>query len=298
VPVRFEEPSLDLAQRRAHVIDQGRMGRRNQLVTKRPKTSTALSPIGAPQWALAWKNILAARRIHMMKLATLTALPAFIAIVGCISSDTFQGRLTAIAIGAIMLPAMLVVLGPRALAADFRMEQGNMDILRSLPLSGRQVVWGELLGPLSLLIGLQWVALAIALFVALSVGGLGIGTLACISIALSMAVLSPVLTALFLVIENAAVLLFPAWTSTGQLMGVEAIGQRMLTWVVSMLALVVAILPAFAVGIVVLFGSLVAFGVLGAPIAAIAASGLIAVEIVIAIRWLGRVFERLDVTSD
>jgi hypothetical protein len=58
-----------------------------------------------------------------------------------------------------------------------------------------------------------------------------------------------VVTVLFLV-QNAAALLFPAWTAIGpeRATGFEATGQRILSFVGTAFALVVAVLPAALVG--------------------------------------------------
>jgi hypothetical protein len=65
----------------------------------------------------------------------------------------------------------------------------------------------------------------------------------------ALAVAPAVVTVLFLV-QNAAALLFPAWSAIGpdRATGFEATGQRILTFVGTAFALVVAVLPAALVG--------------------------------------------------
>jgi hypothetical protein len=98
------------------------------------------------------------------------------------------------------------------------------------------------------------------------------------------------------VIQNAAVVLFPGWVAVGpsRPRGVEAMGQQMLMFAGTFLLLVVGLLPGTAVGLVI---GVIAFPWVGwvslLPGAAILSLLLVA-ECVLAVHVLGRVLDRTD----
>jgi hypothetical protein len=103
-------------------------------------------------------------------------------------------------------------------------------------------------------------------------------------------------------IQNAAVLFFPAWITVGpaRAAGVEMIGQRLVTMVGSQVLLVVALIPALVVAsVATAVGGLA--GVTGVWLAvpgALALAVTLAFEARLAIVWLGRVFERSDPAAE
>jgi len=103
-------------------------------------------------------------------------------------------------------------------------------------------------------------------------------------------------------IQNAAVLFFPAWVTIGPARGggVEMIGQRLLTMVGSQLLLLVALIPAAIVGAVAVAGGGLA-GITGVWLAVPGAAGLavtLAFEAKLTVAWLGRVFEHSDPAAE
>jgi len=122
-----------------------------------------------------------------------------------------------------------------------------------------------------------------------------------LAIALGAAVLLPVLDMLLLLIPNAAVLLFPSWIQTGKdsPRGIEATGQRLIFALGQMLTLLLALLPAAAAFVGVFFLLYFALGPAAAvPLAALAATIILAVEAGFGVMLLGKLFERFDVTEE
>jgi hypothetical protein len=120
-------------------------------------------------------------------------------------------------------------------------------------------------------------------------------------VALSLAVVAPMLNLLSFVIPNASVLLFPAWFQVDKSMphGIEAMGQRIIMLFGQMLVLLLSALPAGAVFIAVLLILKWAVGwLVAAPVAGVAAATVIAVEVALALMWMGRWFEKLDVSEE
>lgn len=298
--VAFEEASVEAAEKRAKLID-ARRGRVRQAEVGRPKGSMRLSAVGRPEWALAWKNVVAARRLLGGRVVGLMLPFAVIAVMlTVLNPGGFSARITGVAVAAVAFAGFLVLMGPSALRTDFRMDHPNMDILRTLPLSGLQVVTGQLLGPLAVLTVLQWGAIALALVLSLPIDVAWLPLPLRISAAISAAIVAPPLTASGLVIQNAAMLMFPTWTSPGleQARGFEGMGQRLLTLAGSLLVLTVGLFPAAAAGGVVLLLLWITVGPIAAPIAAIVAAAVLAAELAAAAVLLGRVFERYDVTAE
>jgi hypothetical protein len=108
----------------------------------------------------------------------------------------------------------------------------------------------------------------------------------------------PTLTACGFVVQNAGALLFPAWVQTEreQSRGIEAFGQRLFMLAGRIIVLVFGFVPAsIPAGIVavVLWPSL---GLYALPIASACGVALLVAEIYVALGWLGRAFERFDVS--
>ena len=110
--------------------------------------------------------------------------------------------------------------------------------------------------------------------------------------------LIPAVLMVLLLVQNAAALLFPAWTAIGpdRATGFEATGQRILSFVGTAFALLVAVLPAALVGGVAAIGAR-ALGVAPAWTAAVWAvvgAVMLGAESYVGIRLLGPAWEKLE----
>jgi len=200
-------------------------------------------------------------------------------------------------IGAVLGYSLL--LGPQFLRSDFRSDLPMADVLKTYPLRGWQIALGEILAPVAVLAGFQWLLLlagfGVVVFMPVKQESL------VVAIGLGAACLLPVLDFLLLIIPNATVLLFPSWVQTGKdgPRGIEATGQRLIFAVGQSLALVLALVPAALVFVAVYFTLKMAVGpIVPVPFAALAAAFMVAVEAVFGVWLLGRLFERLDVTEE
>jgi hypothetical protein len=99
-----------------------------------------------------------------------------------------------------------------------------------------------------------------------------------------------------LIIQNAAVVLFPGWIVTGgaRARGIEAMGQNMLMMAGTLLSLAIGVLPAAAVAGAL--GGLLYYlvGWPGVLPAAIVFAAILVAEAALALTWLGHVLERTD----
>jgi hypothetical protein len=194
------------------------------------------------------------------------------------------------------------VVGPQFARQDIRSDLGNADILKTYPLPGWQLVLGELLTPVLILTGILWLAV---LTVGLTLPppddvewltpGLRLAA------AGGLAVITPFLATLQLLVPNAAALVFPGWFQATRTRGggPEVIGQRMIFFFAQLVTMIVALLPAVALG-----GSMVAIGqwLLGPITAVLLATVTVALvllaEVAAGVWLLGRRFERLDLSAE
>jgi ABC-2 type transport system permease protein len=159
-------------------------------------------------------------------------------------------------------------------------------------------VAGEALGPISVLTAISWACFLGAFLVSLLFDIAGVSVAERVAVLLAAAIASPALLCITTLIQNAAVLFFPAWVTLGpaRAAGVEMIGQRLVTIVGSQVLLVVALIPAVVMAAVAIAAGGLA-GVTGVWLAVpgtIALAATLVFEARLAVVWLGRVFERSD----
>lgn len=292
--VAFEEASLVASEKRAARARQ-RGSRRGVLTVRRSAPPFALSALGRPELAITWKNLTALSRVVSLRLVLLVMLfgGAF-ALVG-LSADN---RVNALTLGLWVLAGFTVLFSPQLVSADLREDLPHLEILRTWPLSGRQVALGELLAPLAVLSLALWAQIGAATALALTSSEPMLAPGVALAVGLAAALLAPALAAAGLLVQNVAAILFPSWVGQDNQRGVEALGQRLLTLVGRLLVLTVGFFPAALLGAGV--GGLLG-GLLGAaalPVGAAWSAAVLAAELWWALGVLGRAFERMDLSRD
>lgn len=261
----------------------------------RPATRKApfrLAPAGRPEIALLWKNLILGGRfltpgVVLRLIVPLLVLAAAAAI-----------REVALGLGpvALIVAAFLAVLGPYMVRYDLRQDMARLAVLKAWPVAGAALVRGELLAPALVLTSGVWASLAVALVLSngFDLGGLSLADRAWL--ALAAAVAAPSLLLAQLVIQNAAVVVFPGWIPAGanRPRGVEAMGQQMLMFAGTLLLMTLGVLPAAAVAAVGGFVLFQLIGCAGLVPAALAFSAALVAECLLAIELLGRLIERTD----
>jgi len=296
----FEEAATEAAVRRARQIDAMRKGRGWTGPAKGSAglKSSRLAERGSIAGAIAWKNVLGIRREFSPRSLVIIG----VATVAGVLSLHGQRLPPAEALAGILMfaAALVTLLGPLALRYDLRRDLELLDVLKSYPVRGRTVVQGEVGALLLTLSGVAGLLVVAAFLLTLTDPALPeLGDRAAILAALLAGI--PTVMVVFLLVQNASVLLFPAWVTVGaqRAVGLEATGQRLLLTLGSLLALVIALLPAAVVAVVVMWGAGVA-GV-GGPWSVTAGvlggAAVVGGESWIAMRLLGGVFDRLDPSS-
>jgi len=258
--------------------------------------------VGSPVRAIAWKNVQAEWRGSGVRLPVIIAL-GVAAVVWVASLGSAAG--TGIQVFATLLlvfAGMAVVLGPYVLRNDLRADLLLWDLLKSYPLRGAEVVAGEMLGPVTVLTGVAWACLLAAFGASLALRLPGFPVLDRFAALLAAGIAVPAFLVVVTLIQNAAALLFPAWVTLGpaRSAGVEMIGQRMLTMAGSLLLMLIAFLPAVIVAAVAVAIAGVAGvdGVWRAVPGAIGLTVTLGFEAMLAVAWLGRLFERSDPAAE
>jgi ABC-2 type transport system permease protein len=161
----FEEASVELAEktaaRRAARRDTVRRGGR--LVTKATRFPWQLAPRGRPETAILWKNLVNLSRITPFR--ALFALGLFILVLLFLAIQMAKNSGSLWFIAAMMLAAIAAFtssFGPMFVRNDLREDLFRIDTIKTFPVAGHAIVWGEVLGAWVPLAAMQCVALALA----------------------------------------------------------------------------------------------------------------------------------------
>ena len=292
--VAFEEAAVQASVERARRVDarRRRSGRGNVAAGKKAKRTIPLRSTGLPGGAIVWKNTLLLMRTGRVGSVIGLAIMAIVLSLPAVESRGVDGRF--IATAALMMVVLLIVLGSRVLQNDFRQDAEHVPALKTLPISGAQLVGAEVVSsalPISLL---QIALVVLAYGVTLGDDGLPISLGLRTGVLLMSPLMLITINATTVTIQNAAALLFPGWVRVTPVVGggVEAMGQGILVTGVLLLTFLIALLPAAAVFALVwwLLARLRNAWIIGLLMAA----GVLLGETWWAVRGLGRRFEKLE----
>lgn len=299
----FEEASLELSQKVAERRAARQRTRRTGglLVKKAGRFPWKLKPTGRPEIALVWKNLVNLTRVTPLR--ALFALTAFLlatatGLIHYAKADKGQLWIVAALVCA-LIAGFTSVLGAVFLRNDLREDLFRIDAIKTMPLAGHAIVWGEVLGSWTALAVIQVFTIVIAEFAlwmsqADAVNGLPMAWLYAIGAA-GLLVL-PGLTLVAVALQNALVVMLPAWVALGnsRARGFEASGQRILTLFGTLFVMSVVVLPAAASGGVAAWLLSSHVGPFCLVVGALIAAGWMWGEVAIACRLLGGLVDRLD----
>ncbi len=293
----FEAASIAASQRALARGTRMRAMRSGQITVHRFPPPFQLGDRGRPEVALVWKGLIATLRTSSFPLLALL-LPLLVGIPAIFLHNEpvvpqvlgFLGLATA---------AMLVLAGPQVLRSDLRSDIQRLDALKSFPLSAERLIAAELIAPLVVLSLGEFLLVAVS-FGILSLGENELPILTSPEFAVAALVFITPLCALQLLIQNAAVVFFPAWGSvTAEAWSFTMMGQRMLLLAGNLFVLIVALLPAALLFVPSLW---LAQRVLSVPVAVLIASTLsaaiIAGEGVIGLKLVAWQFEKIDIANE
>ncbi|HLH54311.1 MAG TPA: putative ABC exporter domain-containing protein [Verrucomicrobiae bacterium] len=301
--VAFEEASVEASRKTAQKVAAVRSGnlRSANVRMKGRRAPFALGTTGPTAPAFLWKNLISAGQVFTPRLwilfaATATAVCSFLA-----QFSQHSAIVSALGISAAMLVVWSMFIGPQLLRQDLRQDLALADLLKTYPVPGWELVFGELLGPAAILTALQWLLLLISGALLLTSPPSYLPATTTLAIGASAALVVPVLNVIILQIPNAAVLLFPAWFQVGKdrAQGIEVTGQRIIAIFVQLLAFIVALIPAAIVsgGVFYVVWNLLDRD-LAIFLASTAAAIILAAEAASGVVFLGRLFEQFDLSAE
>jgi hypothetical protein len=120
-----------------------------------------------------------------------------------------------------------------------------------------------------------------------------------VSVATSAAIVAPALIFAQLTIHNGVALLFPAWVPLGmqRSRGLDAMGQRLIMLGGTWLLLAIGAIPAAIGGGIVWFAFHWMIGNAALIPGALAATAIVAIEVLLATEALGPAYERIDILA-
>lgn len=298
--VAFEESSIEASRRHAARVTLMRSGNRWAAGPRRKaRAPFALSPRGSAAIGILWKNLIGAGQTFRLRFW----LPviAWGLYMGYVFNLRSHGSpwVTIVATAAAALAGLSVVAGPQILRHDFRQDMAAVDLLKTYPVSGRQLALGQILAPLLILTGFQWLLLSVA-------GGLlGPGRSFAhgpLAYGACFALVAPPLNLIMLLLPNAAALLYPGWFNAASTSGrdLEAMGQRIVLSLGLLATFAATMVPAaLAFALVDLVAAPLLLPEAAAlPAATLSAALILAAEGVAGVAGLGYLFERFDPSAE
>ena len=164
--VSFEEASIDLARRHAERLAAIRAGggwRGLRRPSRRRREPFALRPAGPAPLAFLWKNLISAGPWFYPRNWLLLSAAVLAALLGLAASPSFRPWL--ITVQVVVLPVSVWVLFavPMLMRRQVHLMLERLDVVKTHPLRGWQVVLGEMLAPIVLITAIEWLLLGHAL---------------------------------------------------------------------------------------------------------------------------------------
>jgi ABC-2 type transport system permease protein len=304
VQTTFEEAAVAKAEKRAAQIAAMRQGRSplRASITAARLPRFALAPTGRPEMAFLWKNLLSTPnyvrpRTAIVLAAIVTAGSLWLVRPGHGDAGLVIGLVAAIAGG-----PSLFVFGPMVARQDLRSDLPNIDVLKTYPLRGWQIVLGEILTPLVIVCGIVWLLLVMVAFTFQAPSLPELTALVRVSGGVGLALLIVPIVAIEILALNALVVLFPAWslsTPTPTDRGIEVTGQRLVLFAAMMIVILLSLAPAAVLGGAAYW---IARWFASVPLAIGAASlgmlGVLVLETAIGVWFVGSRFDRFDLSAE
>ena len=297
--VPFEEAaaqaSVEMARRVAALRSRASGGATVLRPGKVKRDWLPLAPLGYPSVAVAWKNTLALARTGGIRTAvSIVALITLISLgLSSVSREGRTGGMALLPIGIVV--GMTLFMGPRVLRNDLRQDLLALPLLKTYPLSGFEIVVGELASPTLVLTAVQTAMLVVGAFIVPPEMRAQLGGAQGLGVIVIAPVLFVAMNAATIAIQNGAALMFPSWVRLGaDSGGVEALGQNLLVTIGSMLALVIVLLPPAIEVSVVYFLAKPLLHEYTAAVATLLAAGVLFAEVAWLVSRLGRTFEKTE----
>ena len=299
---RFEEAAAAAGEERAARVAAVNAGGPALLHFSRTGRPRRLAPSvlplpgwGPPAYAILWKNLLYARRAIRPVTLAILLVGVVLVILPLLASSSSPGQAFVRAgVACLAMGAFVTLAGPLGVRNDLRMDLRYMESLRTLPLSGADLVAAEVTAAAAAVTALQ-MPLVLGGILLLGMGGQIPVGYAAAAAAMALPGL-PALNALSVTAQNALALLYPGWVRIGEHYagGMETVGQNLLTLIGTVILLAVAAVPPLLAAAAVGAPLLLVSPVIALPAALAAAIAAVAAELLFCMRWLGRLYDGMD----
>ena len=301
--VSFEEASIELARRRAERGEARRAGHGRGSAARKRREPFALPPHGPASTAFLWRNLISAGPWFYPRNWLLISAGVLGVVLVLAPNPAYRGFVVAAQAAALPLGIWVLVAGPMLMRREVRLLMQRLDVVKTYPLRGWQIVLGEMLAPIVLITAIEWLLLAVLGVATATLAGNYASTILPSGLGLLEAgLLVPPVVGLMNAIPFAATLYFPSWMSTvGQGGGgVDVLGQRMLFAGGYLLVLAAALLPAALAAAGPYFVVLAVADSRAAALlaGAVAASLVLFGELAGMVTWLGRRYEQIDISEE
>jgi hypothetical protein len=304
---RFEDQAVKIAEKLQNFKSQGASALQSEkeLVVGKPRQPWQLAPTG-PAWrALVWKNVISLGRLPRRSAIRLGIfLLILLAIFGSrvVTSGEDPHLPTRIGFAVLALVSYVSLLAPSMVRVDLRIDIPHFDLLKAMPLRGRSLIFGEVMGTVSVLWVVQAITCVVAAILIRQDGDQVFGWidkapalvgLLCVFFAMDFALVTS---------ENLMALWLPGFVRLGRGMrtGFDRIGQNLMGALIRMLALMVLMVGPAIVGTLPGFFA----NSLGLPpFPSIALGAVVFAVLLCSETWLliqlseGR-YQRFDITSE
>ena len=309
---RFEEGSIANAEKRAAQRAAAQRGESPKLGASRPRARSGpfpLPPVGLPEVAFLWKNLLSMRSALFSRRALVIVLGLSVWLSVSLKPILVKrdpADAGAVGIVVVMFSCIIagytLLLGPQIARQDLRNDLPCADLLKTYPLEGWRLALGELLAPTAILTAVLWITiLASAGFVGSSGGiewltkGVRVTVVACLGVA------APLLCLIQLIVPNTIMVLMPGWyqSSRARTGGVEMFGQRLIFGLFQLLCALVVVVPAALAAWLIIFSSQWVIGIGPAVVlASVVVLPVLGAEAAVGVWFLGGRFERFDLSTE
>ena len=281
---------------------EGRLGMLRAAKGRRlPRPWFRLRPEGHPAVAIYWKGLTGFTRSTGLTqgLAMAVVFLGFWALLRAMTGKPDEAAAAAMALPGV-LGFVSLLFGPLFLRNDLRTDLGRLEILKTLPLSGRDVVAAEILGSaVSLTVVSGYFFTLTFVFFQLSQDQPLVDWRPWAALAGTWVLLLPV-SMIAMGIQNCLVVVFPAWMDYGpsKAQGIDQMGGMMLSLAITAVLLTLALLVPLICGGAVAFRLFPLIGFYAATPAALAVIAALIAEIVVLVILLGEAYDELDASEE
>ncbi len=257
-----------------------------------------LRAAGRPEVAFIWKGVLQTfRTVDRRVLLRMLLILAWM-IGASLFVTRARGLLLVFGVFATWGALFSIFMAPQVIRMDMREDLAHLELLKTWPIRGADLLRGEILWP-------SFVVTVLAWGFALLASVLSLSSLSRIPVEnrgaawLSFLVLVPGVVLAQYTMHNAVAVIFPGWVPLGpsRARGVDAVGQRLIVLLANWIGLLLALLPGIAVTVVLSLWLRPVVGPWVLPVGALLTTLMVVGEMLIATELLGPVLEKLDVTS-